>query len=156
MPAAEPARSCESALVLIAHGSRDPAWSAPLEAMAAGLQARLPEITVRLAFLEYTVPDPAHVLTELSRTGCRRASIAPLFLGIGAHARADIDAIVTRVSESCPDLALTVLPVLGEMAQVQASLVGILANVLDTCGKMTGTSSTGVGDDCPLAGNTPS
>ena len=41
-----------SALVLFAHGSRDPEWARPFEALRARLERRLPATPVVLAFLE--------------------------------------------------------------------------------------------------------
>jgi sirohydrochlorin cobaltochelatase len=121
-----------AAIVLIAHGSRDPAWPLPLEGIARRLRERLPGTEVRLAYLEHSRPQPDEVLAALVQAGCRRASLAPLFLGIGAHGRADIAAIVERARLRHPDLALSVLPVLGEMSPVQDSLAGALATWLES------------------------
>ncbi len=45
-----------SAIVLFAHGARDPEWAQPFEKMRARIQERLPGTPVVLAFLELMQP----------------------------------------------------------------------------------------------------
>ncbi len=119
------------ALVLIAHGSRDPRWSAPIEALAAKVRAARPELAVYVAFLEHSTPDPASVLAQLADSTARAVAIAPLFLGIGTHARADIDRLINAACARHPHLRFTVLAAAGELPRVQQALASALLESID-------------------------
>lgn len=45
------------AVLLLAHGSRDPAWKAPFERLREKVAARAPGTPVEDAHLEHTAPD---------------------------------------------------------------------------------------------------
>ena len=53
------------ATVLFAHGSRDPLWSRPIEAVAQRMRSRDAAAQVRCAYLELTTPDLPTVVAEL-------------------------------------------------------------------------------------------
>ena len=44
-------------IVLFAHGSRDPGWARPFEAIRARISATRPEYPVAVAYLERMEPD---------------------------------------------------------------------------------------------------
>ena len=80
------------AIILLAHGARDPAWAAPFEAVAARVRTRAPEALVRLAFLELMTSSLAQVGAELAGLGCTWVDVVPVFLGGGGHVRRDVPA----------------------------------------------------------------
>ena len=47
----------DKALILLAHGSRDPSWAQPFEALAAALKEKHPGRRIELAFMELTEPS---------------------------------------------------------------------------------------------------
>ena len=51
-------RSMTRAVILFGHGSRDPLWRQPMEAVAARLARRRPDVPVRCAYLELEQPEP--------------------------------------------------------------------------------------------------
>lgn len=102
------------AIVLFAHGSRDPLWHRPIQAVAARIQARAPQTQVRCAYLELTTPDLPQCVTELLQQGCTSLRILPMFLGVGKHAREDLPVLVQQLRQSHPALNLEVLPSVGE------------------------------------------
>ena len=106
------------ATVLFAHGSRDPLWSLPIEAVAARMQALDPQCVVRCAYLELTSPDLASVVAALVDAGVTTLCVVPMFLGIGRHARHDLPELVTQLRLQYPDLHLTLRPAVGEDPQV--------------------------------------
>ncbi|MFT3717186.1 sirohydrochlorin chelatase [Pseudorhodoferax sp.] len=101
-------------VVLFGHGSRDPAWRAPIEAVAARVAGRAPGVPVRCAYLELCAPDLATAAAELAALGVDELRILPMFLGLGRHAREDLPALARRVRAQHPDLAVQVLPPVGE------------------------------------------
>ncbi|WP_354640214.1 sirohydrochlorin chelatase [Kitasatospora camelliae] len=74
------------ALVLVAHGSRDPAALAEVRRLADSLRAARPELDVRLAHLGLNDPLLPEVLDGLGGS----AVLVPLLLSRGYHVRVDI------------------------------------------------------------------
>ncbi len=107
-------------VVLFGHGSRDPAWRRPIEAVAAAVASRAPEVAVRCAYLELSSPDLATAVDELVGQGVDRISVLPMFLGVGRHAREDLPLRVAQLRTRHPGLALHVLPPVGEDARMIA------------------------------------
>ncbi len=102
------------AIVLLAHGSRDPLWHAPIRAVADRIQARSNGGTVVCAYLEWTSPDLPTAVQQLVDAGHRQVRLLPLFLGMGKHAREDLPGLVAELRKQHPQLILEVLPSAGE------------------------------------------
>lgn len=114
-----------SGIVLFAHGSRDPLWRQPVEAVAARLQSLAPDVPVRCAYLELTAPDLPTAVAELAAAGVANVRILPLFLGVGRHAREDLPVLLAALRARHPALALTLLPAIGEDPRVTELLARI-------------------------------
>lgn len=78
------------AILLFGHGSRDPRWTAPFEAVRDAVARSLPDAAVRLAYLEHSPPDLDAAVAALAADGHRGVDLVPLFLGAGGHVRRDI------------------------------------------------------------------
>lgn len=92
------------AIVLLAHGSPDPDWLAPVVAVADRLRARGRDVAV--ATLEHG-PGLADSLDQLAARGHARVVVVPLFLsGGGRHVKRDIPALLDRLRSERPGLAL--------------------------------------------------
>ena len=110
------------AIILFAHGSRDPLWHAPIQAVAARIAPRAP---VRCAYLELTEPDLPHVARALITDGATSLSIVPMFLGVGRHAREDLPSLVNVLQSQYPNVSISCQPAVGE----QARLLDLLADI---------------------------
>ncbi|MCS6814190.1 MAG: CbiX/SirB N-terminal domain-containing protein, partial [Cyanobacteria bacterium] len=106
-----PSDHATDAIVLLAHGSRDPRPQLALTTLAEQVQQRLAhsmgvalqEILVSVAWLELA-PKPLHqqlvdLAQQASRAGRSRLHILPLFLLPGVHVMEDIPAEVTLASQ---------------------------------------------------------
>ena len=102
------------AIVLFAHGSRDPLWHRPIQAVAERIRTRSPQTLVACAYLELTPPDLPTSVEGLLEKGCTSLRILPMFLGIGKHARKDLPLLIAALRQSHPDLTIEVLPSVGE------------------------------------------
>jgi sirohydrochlorin cobaltochelatase len=107
-----------SALILFAHGSRDPRWADPFRAIQQKLTAKSPGTTIELAFLELMSPSLSEAVDRLAASGYTRMTIAPLFMGQGAHLRRDVGNVMAELRERHAALDLTVLPAAGEAEEV--------------------------------------
>lgn len=104
--------------ILFAHGSRDPLWQKPIEAVAARIRSMAPAIHVRCAYLELTSPDLTTCVAELLALGVSSITVVPMFLGMGRHAREDLPLLVASLQASQPQVAFTLKPAIGEDAQM--------------------------------------
>ncbi|MDP2367575.1 sirohydrochlorin chelatase [Rhodoferax sp.] len=106
------------AVVLFGHGSRDPLWRQPIEAVAARMQQLAPDVLVRCAYLELTEPDLPTAAAELAASGIASLSVVPLFLGVGRHAREDLPMLITELRLRYAAISISLKPAIGEDAQI--------------------------------------
>ena len=112
-------------IVLLAHGSRDPQWRAPIEAVAAHIHARQPETLACCAYLELCAPSLSEAATYLIAAGARQIRVFPIFFGLGKHAREDLPRLVEQVRTAHPGVAVELLPTAGEHAELTALMASI-------------------------------
>ena len=79
----------KTALLLIAHGSREPEANADLDHVAEGLRGRGHEI-VESSFLELAEPDIEEGGRRCVARGAGRVVLVPYFLSAGVHVRRDL------------------------------------------------------------------
>jgi sirohydrochlorin cobaltochelatase len=113
----------KQALVLFAHGSRDPHWAAPLERLRAELAARH---DVELAFLELMAPTLEEAVARLAARGARRIRVVPVFFGQGAHLKRDLPALATAAGARHPGITIDLEPAIGEQPAVIAALAAAI------------------------------
>ncbi len=113
------------AIILFAHGSRDPLWHQPIQAVAERIGQRSPDTVVRCAYLELTEPDLPHVANTLVAQGATHLCVVPMFLGVGRHAREDLPKLITALKVAHPSIDITCQPAVGE----QAALLDLLADI---------------------------
>jgi len=99
------------ALVVFAHGARDPAWAQPIEALALRLRERLPGVRIECAYLERMTPDLHETLDTLASAGCDDILLLPVFWAAQGH----VDQVVPEAVDSLRSrgIVLRVLPVLS-------------------------------------------
>jgi sirohydrochlorin cobaltochelatase len=113
------------AIILFAHGSRDPLWHKPIQAVAERISQRAPRTVVRCAYLELTEPDLPHVTNALVAEGATSLNVVPMFLGVGRHAREDLPALIQTLKTAHPAVDIHCQPAVGE----QDSLLDLLAEI---------------------------
>ena len=104
--------------ILFGHGSRDPLWRLPIEAVASQIQELAPGVHVRCAYLELTLPDLPASATELVSLGVTSITIVPMFLGVGRHAREDLPVLLAELQANHPHVTFDLRPAIGEEAQM--------------------------------------
>ena len=113
------------AIILFAHGSRDPLWHKPIQAVAERIRQREPSVAVACAYLELTQPDLPQAAQTLVAQGAQSLCIVPLFLGVGKHAREDLPVLVQALRQAHPNMAIHCQPAVGE----QETLIDLLAEI---------------------------
>jgi sirohydrochlorin cobaltochelatase len=114
--------TARSALVLFAHGSRDPKWVEPFKAIQSLIRAQKPDLPVELAFLELMQPGLPECLTSLAKQGVKRVSVVPVFLAAGRHLREDLPALIAPIHSQFPDLEINVAAPIGEIPEFQTAI----------------------------------
>ena len=112
-------------IILFAHGSRDPQWRSPVEAVAMQIKARRPGMLVRCAYLELCLPSLPDSAIDLISAGARRIRVFPLFLGVGKHAREDLPLLISALRAAHPDIEVELLPTAGESDKLIALMADI-------------------------------
>ena len=96
--------SAQSAIILFAHGARDPKWAPPFQRIQALVSESLPDIAVELAFLERMTPDLPTAVERVAQAGAKRVTVIPLFLGTGGHVKEDLTALIQEQKRKRPTL----------------------------------------------------
>jgi sirohydrochlorin ferrochelatase len=102
-----------TALLLIAHGSREPEANADLRHVAEALRRRGGYAWVEAAFLELAEPDADTGAARCVAHGTERVILVPYFLSAGVHVRRDLDAIRRRLAERYPAVEFRLAEPLG-------------------------------------------
>ena len=113
------------AIVLFAHGSRDPQWAEPMQALQAAVRRHAAEgCTVRVAYLERMAPTLAEVLHELADSGHARIDLVPVFWAAGGHVLQDLPALIDGARRQSPNLVVQVRPTLSGWPGIMDWLAG--------------------------------
>ncbi len=121
----------QRAVILFAHGSRDPLWHLPMQAVAAQVAAADPQVQVACAFLELTTPDLPTAAAQLVAQGVQQLTVVPMFLGVGRHVREDLPVLMDGLRQQHPGVDIVLQAAVGENPQLVALLAKIaLAPVL--------------------------
>ena len=102
------------AMVLFAHGARAASWAAPFERLRDLTAARLPQISVSLAFLELMEPRLPAEVARLAAGGVDDITVVPVFLGQGGHLLRDLPLLVAQLKIDHPGVAVKVVGAVGE------------------------------------------
>jgi sirohydrochlorin cobaltochelatase len=113
------------AVVLFAHGSRDPLWHKPMEAVAEHIALGEPDLNVRCAYLELSQPDLSTACLELVEASINSITVIPMFLGVGRHAREDLPLLLEQLRTQHPLVKFDLKPAVGE----DPRLIQLLARI---------------------------
>lgn len=108
----------QRALVLFAHGARDPKWAQPFQRLQQLVAQQMPNVSVSLAFLELMTPRLPELVRQLMQQGCSDVTVVPVFFGQGGHVLRDLPAMIGQLRNDHPGLTLKVAEAVGEDAQV--------------------------------------
>jgi sirohydrochlorin cobaltochelatase len=132
-------------IILFAHGSRDPLWRGPIEAVATRIRADRPHLPVACAYLELCEPNLPDAVNQMivqlrnathliascadsvKPTGSKllKIRIIPMFLGMGKHAREDLPQLAASLRSAHPQMAFEISATVGEDERVTALLAQI-------------------------------
>ncbi len=108
-------------LLAVAHGTRDPAGVATLDALLARLRALEPALRVELAYVDHVAPSVTRALGELAATG-RPTAVVPLLLTAASHSKGDVAAAIQGARAEHPGWPVTYGRPLGPHPLLLAAL----------------------------------
>ena len=102
-----------TALLLIAHGSRQEEANRDLQHVVAELRARGRYAVVEGAYLELAQPDIESAAAGCVAQGAGWVVLLPYFLSAGVHVGRDLTAVHRRLAERFPEVAFALAEPLG-------------------------------------------
>ena len=118
----------KTALILLAHGARDPEWALPLRRVCALVRAQAPELRAELAFLDFLSPNLHDSAAVLIAEGFTRIVVLPMFIAAGGHLKRDVPLLLDELRSLHPQICFEQAAALGEAdAMVQAMVAHVLA-----------------------------
>ena len=115
------------ALILFAHGSRDPQWARPFERLAALLSKRV-DTAVVLAYLEQMKPSLGEAIDALAKEKIDAVRIVPLFFGTGGHIAEDLPRLVGAARAKHRSLQIDIDAPIGEQDAVLSAIAKAIAD----------------------------
>lgn len=117
-----------NALVLFAHGARDPAWAEPVRRVQQAIQVRDPALRVEVAFLEFLAPSLGDCGAALAAAGVSRIVVLPMFIAQGGHLKREVPEILADLQTRYPAVHFELATAVGENeAVIQAMATAGLA-----------------------------
>lgn len=116
-----------TALILFAHGARDPDWAEPMRRVQAVIRQQAADFPVELAFLEFMTPNLPDCIASLIAAGTRKIVIMPMFIATGGHLKRDLPEMLGQLRASYPDIEFVLGDAVGSseivvQAMAQAAL----------------------------------
>jgi len=122
----------KTALVILAHGARDPRWAEPFERLHEIVQQRASSAAVRLAYLESMQPDLTTAMAELIGQGATAIRVVPIFFGQGGHVREDVPRLIAKLAQQHPAVLIDCTLPAGEAPKVIEALAQYCLGDFDT------------------------
>ncbi|BCJ36884.1 sirohydrochlorin chelatase [Actinocatenispora thailandica] len=118
-----------TALLLVAHGSRDRRSGAAIDALAGRVAAARPGVPVATASLEHRGRRPVPVARELAAAGATGIVVVPLLLTEAYHSTVDVPAVTAEIRVALPQRPVARTAVLGPDGALLAALDHRLAEL---------------------------
>ena len=131
VPSLPEAQSDANAIILLAHGSSDPQWREPIDAVVHAVQQRRPGRPCVCAFIQHTAPLLGDAVAALlAEAACKKREVAhirivPLFLGLGLHVRQDLPELLAQMQAAYPSVVFSMQAAVSEDARLIDALATI-------------------------------
>jgi sirohydrochlorin cobaltochelatase len=103
-----------TAIILFAHGARDPEWAKPLRRIQAVVRERTAEVPVELAFLEFIAPSLPESTAQLVARGARKIVVLPMFIAQGGHLKREVPEMLDALRSTYPEVQFSLGAAVGE------------------------------------------
>lgn len=118
-----------TALILFAHGARDPGWAAPLSRVREAVRGVEPEQRIEIAFLELMPPTLRECATDLIDEGFERIVVVPMFIAQGGHLKRDVPKLLDELRALHPHTQFDLAGPIGETESVILAMATHIATL---------------------------
>lgn len=118
-----------SAIVLFAHGARDPEWAQPFAGIRARVERALPGVPVALAFLEFMPPTLDEAVEALIAEGARSIDVVPVFMARAGHVKRDLPLLVDALCRAHAGVAIRLAQAAGEAEPVMDAIASWIVSL---------------------------
>ena len=122
----------KTALILFAHGARDPEWANPMRRVRAAIMQQAPSLRVELAFLEFMSPNLGDCARALVAEGYTAISIVPMFIAQGGHLKNDVPLLMDELRNAHPDVRFVLSPTVGEAEPIVQAMATYALGLADS------------------------
>jgi sirohydrochlorin cobaltochelatase len=116
-----------TALILFAHGARDPLWARPFEAVAADLSRLCLNESVRTAYLGFMRPGLVEAAQAALTQVAQRVCVVPLCLGAGGHVRKEWPLLQDKLRANHTSVHFELESAIGEREEVIRAIAQAIA-----------------------------
>ena len=103
-----------TALILFAHGARDPEWANPMRRVQAVIRQRMTNVRGELAFLEFMAPTLPECAAELIAQGADKIVVMPMFVARGGHLKKETPEMLAALRATYPQVEFSLGNAIGE------------------------------------------
>lgn len=103
-----------TAIILFAHGARDPEWANPMRRVQAILRQQIPAVPVELAFLEFLAPTLPECAAQLIAQGAEKIVVLPMFIARGGHLKKETPEMIELLRSTYPEVGFSLGNAIGE------------------------------------------
>ena len=119
------------AILLYAHGAKDPRWAEPFARLLARIREKQPSLPAALAFLDYLEPNLTKAAESLVGQGATHIRIVPLFFGRGGHLREDFPRQLVALKSEISGVEFEIAEAAGEADDVIEALAAFSLSGID-------------------------
>ncbi len=106
------------AIILFAHGARDPEWARPFEAIRDTVRKQRPEYPIALAYLEVMGPTLEDAVASLVGQGASAITVFPLFMAQGGHLKQDVPRLLESIRAAHPRIPICQESAIGDVPEI--------------------------------------
>ena len=118
-----------TALILFAHGARDPEWANPMRRVQAVVRQRMSAVPVELAFLEFMAPTLPERAAELIAQGADKIVVLPMFVARGGHLKKETPEMIDILRSTYPQVEFSLGNAIGEHEMVVQAMASAALEV---------------------------
>ena len=104
----------KTALILFAHGARDPEWANPMRRVQGVVRYRMADVPVELAFLEFMTPTLPECAAQLIQQGVQKIVVMPMFIARGGHLKKETPEMLAMLRSTYPEVDFLLGDAIGE------------------------------------------
>ena len=117
-------------VILLAHGSRDPKWTATFDALFERVSHANSVEHVSLAYMELAEPTLESALDTARESGATHIQVLPLFFAAGRHLREDVPRQIATYASQHTGTDIELLPPVGEHEAFSQAVVSIVSGTV--------------------------